>query len=90
MPAVNPISPTLASTQGHKTLVNELGDLLYDTSKECKMPPPVEPSYDHASTRWKRIMDCCDDGLLSKAIDWKDQFNPGYHDDEPQDSEDEF
>ena len=90
MPAVNPISPTLASTQDHKTLANELSDLLYDTSKECKMPPPVEPSYDPASTRWKRIMDCCDDGLLSKAIDWKGQFNPGYHDDEPQDSEDEF
>ena len=35
-------------------------------------------------------MDCCDDGLLSKAIDWKGQFNPGYHDDEPQDSDDEF
>ena len=45
---------------------------------------------DPASARWKRIMDCCDDGLLSKAIDWKGQFNPGYHDDEPQDSEDEF
>ena len=84
------VNPTLATTQDYEALANDFSELLYSTAQEGRMPPPVEPTYDPESSRWKRIMDCSDDGLLWKAIDWKGQFNPGNHDSEPQPSELEF
>ena len=84
------INPTLAGTQDYETLASYVNDLLYSTIQQCKKPPPAEPSYDPTSSRWQRIMDCSDHSILWKAIDWKGQFNPESHNDEPQPSEAEF
>ena len=83
------INPTFA-TQDYETLANDFSNLVYSTSQECKLPPPAEQNYDPASTRWQRIMECHDDNVLWKAIDWKGQFNPENHDNDAQPSESEF
>lgn len=84
------VYPTLAPTADSETLVTEFSNLIYETAKECKTPLPADPCYDPATSRWQRIMDCCDHGLLWKAIDWKGQFKPEDHDGEIHPSESEF
>ena len=83
------LNPTFA-TQDYETLAKDFSDLLYSTIQECKILPPEEPVYDPAATRWQRILDCHDDNVLWRAIDWKGQFNPESHDSEAQPSEAEF
>ena len=83
-------NPTISATGHYDIIANDFSNMLYDTIKACKMHSPVQPAYDPAATRWERIMECCDDGLLWRAIDWKGQFDPENHDSESQPSELEF
>ena len=41
-------------------------------ARELRSKRMVDP----LATRWERILQCDDDGLLWKAINWKGQFNP--------------
>ena len=63
---------------------------LYNITKTCKLPRPPDVEQDLNKTRWQRIMDCEDDGLLWKAIDWKGRFDPANMNNETQPCEEEF
>ena len=57
-------------------LAEDFSDRLYKVTKMSKSPYCRQDVYDPSESRWKRIMECEDDGLLWKAIDWKGQFDP--------------
>ena len=84
--------PTFAIDQDYNTLAKEFSDLLYSTITQSKEAPlHTEQPPDPSTNRWERIMNCCDDGMLWKAIDWKGQFNPVQNSDaEHQPSESQF
>ena len=84
------VDPTLTMHGDHNTLANQFSNLLYDTITQSKTPPVVDQSPDAATTRWERIMNCADDSVLWKAIDWRGQFSPECHDSANEPSESQF
>lgn len=86
------IPPLVAHGADFNSLAEEFGEILYNSISESKEAPiHIEHQHDPSTTRWERIMNCGDDGLLWKAIDWKGRFNPEHTDDtDNQPSEAEF
>ena len=69
---------------------NNLSTELYNITKTCKLRRAPDPPQDTAKSRWQRIMECEDDSLLWKAIDWKGRFDPTNVNSDTQPSEEEF
>ena len=92
MEKMNAYDPThTMSERDPSKLAENFSNLLYATTSQCKtVHNPSLTSDDRASTRWERILNCSDDSLLWKAIDWKGQFNPVPHDLGSEPSETEF
>jgi len=85
------INPELAINNDFNELAEEFGELLYSTITQSKEAPTHdEQPPDPSTRRWERIMNCGDDSILWKAIDWKGEFNPKNRDNEHQPSEEQF
>ena len=71
-------------------IAEEFNDILYkcfkESVKETRKNNTVE-QVNPLQPRWKRILQCDDDALLWKAIDWKGQFNAAVTKLQPTESE---
>ena len=82
--------PPLVDYTDVNVTANNFSNHLYDITKTCKLPRTPDLPQDTTKTRWQRIMECEDDSLLWKAIDWKGQFDPTNINNDTQPSESEF
>ena len=69
---------------------NNFSTHLYNLTKSCKLPRTPDLPQDANKTRWQRIIECDDDSLLWKAIDWKGRFDPSNVTNSCQPTEEEF
>ena len=68
--------PIISNESSADQLCADISICIYQYATSSRMPPSIDAPFPPNLSRWQRIIDYDDLKMLSRAIEWKGEFNP--------------